>query len=109
MPALVRCVRQGSVQEGLYAGKALVTIGEDAAQAIADLLPSIGEEDEYINLLNVLESMGCHSAPAVPVLAKELDITDNELLVLLIIRIALFLRTASDARRPGSPPPRHPI
>jgi site-specific recombinase XerD len=90
VPTLIQCVREGTVQEVLYAQKTLVTIGEDAAQAIAELLPSIGEEEEYINLLSILESMGRHSAPAVPALAKALDATDNKLLVHYIVRTLFF-------------------
>jgi hypothetical protein len=87
---LLECRLHGKADESLYAANALVTIGKDAAEAIADYIPKLRGPRDLGLLLNVLEGMGRESAPAVPIFAEFLECVEDELLALNIVRMLCY-------------------
>jgi hypothetical protein len=87
---LLQALLKGKVQESDNAANALVTIGEDAARAIAEYFPNITSALDLQKLLIVLEGMGRESAPAIPTFTNILDHLENEFTALHVIRMFYF-------------------
>lgn len=84
LPALLRIIETRNVRTAEFAMRALATLGEAAAEAMAQQFSKSDDGTIRKLLVITLASMGPNATPAVPLLAQLLDETDDDELAMYV-------------------------